>query len=213
MLFYGSFTDSQHLCDFLLRNLLHTSQPHDFSALRGQALESFGEQLDLLVRQGALFRGNLIYQDIQLVDIRHRLYGDDTFPSDSIQQQVVGRAEQEGSRGSWPSRSRGRIHASIRLLAQIAYVVASRPDVEQIAHQHVLVREDLAFEPMIKWLVHTPTVRPIVDRRQALARSMTRRRDSFDRSAGYAKFVRLNVEQPPDFRADIGCTLTPATHV
>src|SRR5579863_6357592 len=134
MLFDSPLPDSQHHRDFLLRDLLHTSQPHDFSTLWRQTLEGFSEQLDLLVRHGALLWGDLIHQDVQLVDIRHRLDGNDTFPSDSIQQQVMGGAEQEGSRGSRPSSPRGCIHASIRLLTQIAYIIASGPDMEQIAN-------------------------------------------------------------------------------
>src|SRR5579859_2201432 len=173
---HSPLTDSQHLRHFVLGNLLHTSQPDNLPALCGQTLERLRAQLDLLVRHGVLLRGDLIYQDVQLVDIRDRLYGDDAFPPDSIEQQVMGRAEQEGPRGSWPRSPRSRIHASIRLLAQIAYIIASGPHMEQIADQHLFMRKDLALEPIVEWLFHSPTVPLIIGQRQALACPLSPRR-------------------------------------
>jgi hypothetical protein len=36
---------------------------------------------------------------------------------------------------------------------------------EQIANQHLFMRKNLAFEPIIKGLVHVPTVPLILERR------------------------------------------------
>jgi len=116
----------------------------------------------------------------------------------------MGRAEQEGPRGSWPSSPRSRIHASIRLLAQIAHIIASGPHMEQIADQHLFMRKDLALEPIVEGLFHSPTVPLIIGQRQALACSIISASLSLDPSAGYRRFVRLNVKRLPHFRADTG---------
>ena len=46
------------------------------------------------------------------------------------------------------------IHTDVHVLPQVEYVLSIGPASEEVADERPFVREDLAFEPSIEWLIH-----------------------------------------------------------
>src|SRR5262245_15412935 len=75
---YGSFADPEPRGDLLLRQVVHTPQPENFTAFVGKPVDGSRDRSELLADADASLRRDLIYQDVEGIQILQQIDGDDT---------------------------------------------------------------------------------------------------------------------------------------
>src|SRR5688572_3303404 len=75
---------------FLLRESLDSSEPDDVAAVVRELVEPGCQTTQLLARAQAMLGGNLVYQDVQGVQILRVVDGYDALAADAVREQVAG---------------------------------------------------------------------------------------------------------------------------
>src|SRR5580700_6984915 len=113
-----------------------------------------GDGAQLLMGARALFRRNLVNQDVQSLDIPPRLDRHDALAADPVGQEVPSSREEKGLGRMGPRFSCRLVHSDVGLLAQVMDFIPIGPHAAQVPHERILVGEDLARKPGLQRLIH-----------------------------------------------------------
>ena len=149
MFLYGSFADPEPCGDLLLRQVVHTPQPQNFTAFVRKPVDGGRDHSELLADADASLRRDLIYQDVEGIQILEQIDRHDTISARPVDHEVPGRREQQRLRRDRAKPGSALENADVSIVADILDVGGVGPHARDVAQQRSFVREHFADKPVI----------------------------------------------------------------
>jgi hypothetical protein len=163
---YGSFADAEPSGDLLLRQVVHTSQPENFTAFVRKPVDGGRDRSELLADAHASLRRDLIYQDVEGIQILQQIDRHDTVSARPVDHEVPGSREEQRLRRDRAKPLSALENADVSIVADVLDVGAIGPHARDVAQERCFVREHFAGKPVIDRAGHgddiTSTARPEV---------------------------------------------------